>query len=74
MLIVKKVPECDFTDRKYDHPVDGAAVIARGATGRWCEVMWMGPEFLAEANQQPIAAQDAREYIEQNHPGDWCDF
>jgi hypothetical protein len=47
MIIARKVNHCDFTDRSYAAPVDGVAFIAQGATGRWCEVMWCGPEEAA---------------------------
>ncbi len=48
MLIPQLVRECDFKNIKYPVPVQGAAVLAQGATGRWCEVMYMGPEMLAQ--------------------------
>jgi hypothetical protein len=50
MFVEKMVTECDFTGVKYDKPVKGAAAVSRGATGRYCEVMWAGPEFLAREN------------------------
>jgi hypothetical protein len=48
MFVEKYITECDFTERKYETPVLGAAVVARGATGRYCEVIHAGPEFLKE--------------------------
>jgi hypothetical protein len=75
MYIKKMVPECDFTGKKYDPPVMGAAAIARGHSGRWCEVMWMGPEYLAESGITPIYPEQAQQYIETNYAStDWCDF
>ena len=48
MFIDQMVTECDFTGKEYDTPVKGAGAVCRGATGRWCVVMWAGPEYLAE--------------------------
>lgn len=48
MIIFKNVTSCDFTEEQYDTPVAGIAVIAQGATGRWCEVMWGGPSILEQ--------------------------
>ena len=47
MLIHKMVSMCDMSQQAYDEPVNGAAVLAQGATGRWCEVMHIGPENKA---------------------------
>jgi hypothetical protein len=49
MLIRQLVRSCDYKNIKYPFPVQGAAYLAQGATGRWCEVMHMGPEILAKA-------------------------
>lgn len=59
MLIASLVSECDFTDTKYATPVMGAHVLAQGATGRWCCVMWMGPEYLALTTQEVISREEA---------------
>lgn len=48
MMVEGFVTECDFSQRQYDVPVQGAWVVAQGATGRWCTVMQVGPEYLLE--------------------------
>lgn len=41
MLIKKSFPsECDACGAPGPHPL-GAAAMAQGATGRWCEVLWL---------------------------------
>ena len=50
MFVSAKVPSCDFTNTEYGKLVDGAYAIAQGASGRWCAVMYIGPEWLAETN------------------------
>lgn len=47
MYVEMQVPECDFTGTRYDGPVKGAGAVAQGASGRWCVVMYAGPEYLA---------------------------
>lgn len=66
MIINAKVTHCDFTDRRYDRPVDGAACLAQGATGRWCEVLWIGPEHVAEAGVKTITREEAIQQIGNN--------
>lgn len=50
MLVKGLVNECDFTQRRYEAPVQGAWMVAQGATGRWCAVMHVGPEYLHDNN------------------------
>jgi hypothetical protein len=59
MYVQAIVRECDFSDRKYDAPVMGAMVVSRGATGRYCPVMFVGPEILAQHNCVPLTEQEA---------------
>jgi len=74
MYVKMKVPECDFTSKKYSSLVDGAGCIARGASGRWCVVMYAGPEFLSEHNIAPQNADDLVKQIIAKHPNDTIDF
>ncbi len=74
MFIEFTVPECDFTDRKYDTPVEGAGALARGASGRWCVVMYAGPEYIAENDIEVITAEAAEAYLAEYYPSDRCDF
>ena len=59
MFYSRLVSQCDFLDKTYSTKVMGAAALAQGATGRWCEVMWAGPEFLKENNIIPISYDQA---------------
>jgi len=63
MYVQAMVRECDLSDRKYDAPVMGAMAVARGATGRYCAVLHVGPEFLAEQNCTPFTVQEAYDRI-----------
>lgn len=73
MYVTQQVTECDFYDRHYDSPVAGAGVIAQGATGRWCVVMWMGPEYIRDNNIEVTDIDEAREQIDASGNG-WADF
>lgn len=53
MLVCMTVPCCDFTDVRYPGGVEGGGYIARGATGRWCAVMYAGPGSVAKTKIQP---------------------
>jgi hypothetical protein len=59
MYVQAMVRECDFSDRKYNSPVMGAMVVSRGASGRYCPVMFVGPEILAQHNCVPLTEQEA---------------
>ena len=76
--IARWVNSCDFTQTEYSESVEGVAAIARGASGRWCEVMWGGSEYKAELEEKnvPILSyEDAYKWVEENgEEGDWCDF
>lgn len=73
MYIEALVNECDFTGNKYDILRSGAWAVAQGATGRWCVVMYVGPEFLAENHIKPISIQEAYTKIEGSGNG-YADF
>ena len=72
MFIKAKVNYCDVTSKSYDKYVDGVAAVARGASGRWCEVLWFGPEWVAENTPIITSREKAIEKIEAE--GDWVDF
>lgn len=57
------VTTCDLRTIDYDEPVEGAHIIARGATGRWCCVMWVGPEYLDENDIKTITRGEAEEFV-----------
>lgn len=63
MYVAAMVRECDFSDRKYAEPVLGAMAVARGASGRYCPVMFVGPELLAEHGVIPLTEAEARAKI-----------
>lgn len=69
MLIPKFVTACDGSCRVYATPVLGAAAIAQGATGRWCEVLWFGPEYVKENNMTSITREEAIKEIESKGNG-----
>jgi hypothetical protein len=72
MMIARKDTRCDFSNRNYDTPVMGVAMIAQGATGRWCEVLWCGPEEAAAAGydknvisyEEAVAKAEASGYVD----------
>ena len=59
MFVEAMVRECDLTSVKYSTPVKGAWILAQGATGRWCTVMFVGPEAIAKEGYQVISYEDA---------------
>ena len=66
MLIEASVNYCDFTGVEYDDYVSGGAILARGATGRWCQVMWAGPEWVAQhiaSGGEIFTAEEAESHI-----------
>jgi len=72
MFVSAMIPCCDFTKRDYDTCVDGALCVAQGATGRWCAVMYAGPEFLKEKGIKPITFDEAYATVEKE--GGYADF
>ena len=56
MYVAMMVTECDMTGTKYDEPVLGAWAIARSATGRYCCVMYVGPEWLGDTVTMSLTA------------------
>ena len=48
MFVQRLVTQCDMSGRVYSEPTEGAAIVTQGATGRWCEVLWVGPEHVNE--------------------------
>ena len=76
MFLEELVSSCDFTDRVYNPPVKGAWAIARGASGRWCCVMYAGPEWLAESNALVLnrtAFEAAWQASPSREPHDWLE-
>ena len=73
MWMKEMVNECDFNNTKYDAPVEGAWALAQGASGRFCCVMYAGPEYLAENNITPLSREEAEAKVEAM-PGAWVDF
>ena len=61
----------------------GYAYTARGASGRWCEVLWLCDRCGDHAAWQrersfggALTPQEARDYVAEHwgERGDWCDF
>ena len=63
MFIKAMVNECDFTGEKYSPVVEGAHVYARGASGRWCVVMYAGPKYMAESGYELRTMADLEAHI-----------
>lgn len=72
MYVESYVPECDFTKRVYPSVVKGASAVARGATGRYCEVVWVGPEYIAEHGLTVLSREEAYAIVEKE--GGYADF
>jgi hypothetical protein len=73
MWMREMVSMCDFTDTRYPTAVEGAWVLAQGNTGRYCCVMFAGPEYIKEHNINPMCREDAEAYVE-SIAGAWVDF
>lgn len=76
MLVRMTVPCCDFTEVAYRGGIVGAGVIARGATGRWCVVMYAGPEYVAEhiAAGVILTESEAHEHVAALGYPNYADF
>ena len=72
MYVRESVTECDITGKKYEACVEGAHAVAQGATGRWCCVMYIGPEYIAERGLVTISRDEA--YAEIEKKGGWPEF
>lgn len=73
MLIPKSFSTpCDACDAPGPYP-HGAAAVARGATGRWCEVLWIC-EKCAAAQGEVTPRLAAADYIFSLGDNDWPDF
>lgn len=73
MWIKTTIFHCDFSDRKYPQGIDGAGALAQGATGRWCVVMWAGPEEIEKQGIEPEDPEVVRTRLNEEGNG-WCDF
>lgn len=73
MFVQAKVLECDFDGVHYADYVDGAYVVARGATGRYCAVMYAGPDYLKRSDITPLTYDEAVAQVERNGDG-WVEF
>lgn len=74
MLVEGLVTECDFTDVNYGSEVQGAWVIAQGATGRWCTVMHAGPEYIRDNNLKNQVLTVEQAYRQIDLKGGYPDF
>lgn len=59
MFVEAFVPSCDINSIDYPKPVKGAYALAQGATGRWCCVMYVGPEYLEENSVEVLTREQA---------------
>ncbi len=74
MYVKMLISECDFTDKKYPSRVMGAGAVARGATGRHCVVMTMGPEYIKQHGIELTSYDDAVAKIDAMGGNNWADF
>jgi hypothetical protein len=75
MHIFGGVNHCDFEDKDYPDFVEGIHFFARGATGRVCWVMSMGPD--CEGFQKYLETAVSVEQLEawaESVPGGWLDY
>jgi hypothetical protein len=73
MYVQAMVTECDFSNKIYNVPVMGAMAVARGASGRYCPVMFVGPEVLDRNGVIPLTEEEAYAKIKLAGDG-WADF
>lgn len=65
MMIEKMVAECDFTGNKFDTPVPGFYIFARGATGRVCHVLTVSKEAVPSGWESGVTTlEGVREWAE----------
>lgn len=77
MLVRMTVPCCDFTDERFPGGAEGGGYIARGATGRWCIVMYAGPEQVRRhisAGGVLVSESEARDWVMAQGKRDYADF
>jgi len=73
MWIQGEVTYCDIDQTSYEKPVMGAHAICRGASGRYCAVLWAGPEAVERDGLEPITREEALKIIEEKGDG-WAEF
>jgi len=59
MFVEAMVTHCDINEINYPQPVKGVAALAQSAAGRWCQVLWFGPEYVAENGVQALTYEQA---------------
>ena len=74
MLVEGLVSECDFSGIKYQGNVWGAWVVAQGATGRWCTVMYVGPEYIRNNHLKTQVLTVEQAYRQIDLKGGYPDF
>jgi hypothetical protein len=68
--------DCDLCGTPDSEHGEHYAFIARGATGRWCEVLWVcdvcGSQREDSDDEPVMTAKQAREYVTDGL--EWADF
>lgn len=72
MVIEGMVNACDISGKKYGTYVKGGHALARGATGRVCCVLYLGPDYIKENNVTITSYEDAEKWAE-SEPGGYLD-
>lgn len=72
-MLINKIfaSDCDVCSSPGPH-FGGAAAIARGATGRWCEVLWLCAKCIQ--GEEILSPEVAAKRIYSRGNGDWPDF
>jgi hypothetical protein len=72
MYVHTKISQCDACGTTFKGYVDGVGAVARGATGRWCVVMWLCHDCIPNVNV--ITAEEFDQYLAIVHPNDYSDL
>jgi hypothetical protein len=75
MHIVAYVNYCDFENKPYPRYVKGIHLFARGATGRVCWVMSMGPDCkdFQKFKETAVSLEQLETWAE-SVPGGWLQY
>ena len=66
LYLKAKVELCDYTQRIYPQPVNGAKVLRKTPANRWEVKMLCGPEYLAQHGIAPQTEAKCMIEIEEN--------
>lgn len=70
MMLEAEITECDMTGSRFNPPVMGYHLFARGATGRVCCVMTASKNSV---RGEPVSYEELKEWAE-SAPGGYLDY